>query len=114
MADLVNLYSESGRNIIGDDSTPALTLENSSTGEAFQAKSATATTNPVVELIGQSGCAPTVAVLKITSSTASQAAFAFAGSCLKSTASGSPTVYGAIRVKAGDKYGWIPFYENIA
>lgn len=32
----MNLYAESGRNIIGDDSTPTLTLENSSTGEGLK------------------------------------------------------------------------------
>jgi hypothetical protein len=35
MADLVNLWSESGRNIISDDSTPTITLENQSTGAAL-------------------------------------------------------------------------------
>lgn len=38
MADLINLYAESGRNIIGDDSTPTLELQNTSTGDALKLK----------------------------------------------------------------------------
>lgn len=101
MADLINLYSESGRNIIGDDTTPALTLENSSTGNAFLAKT------------GSSGSA-TVASVKVSASVASAPAFEFAGSVVVSTASVSgATLNAAVRVKFGNVYGWIPVYNSI-
>lgn len=43
MADLVNLWSESARNIIGDDTTPTLTLENSSSGVGLLVDTSTIT-----------------------------------------------------------------------
>lgn len=101
MADVINLYAESGRNIIGDDTTPVLELENSSTGNALSLKK------------DVSGGA-TIAALKITASTASAPAFEFAGSCVESTASGSASLTFGIRVKVGNLYGWIPVYEQIA
>jgi len=40
MADTLNLYAESGRNIIGDDSSPTLNLENTSSGEVLKLQNA--------------------------------------------------------------------------
>jgi len=40
MADLLNLAAESGRNIIGDDPTPTLTLENISSGSTLKLQNA--------------------------------------------------------------------------
>lgn len=40
MADIVNLQAESEKNIIGDDTTPVLTLENTSSGEALKLQNA--------------------------------------------------------------------------
>ena len=45
MADLLNLNAESGRNIIGDDSSPSLNLENSSSGECLKLQNAGGTGN---------------------------------------------------------------------
>lgn len=113
MADIINLYAESDRNIIGDDTTPTLTLENSSTGNALKA-TMTPTTGAVVDFSSKSSSAATVAVLKLGSSTASASALQFAGSCIVSTASGGATVGFGVRVKFGDKYFWMYGYENIA
>ncbi len=40
MADTINLYAESDRNIIGDDTTPTFTLENTSSGNALKLQNA--------------------------------------------------------------------------
>jgi len=40
MADVINLTAEEGRNIIGDDSSPTLTLENVSSGNALRLQNA--------------------------------------------------------------------------
>jgi hypothetical protein len=117
MADTINLYAESDRNIIGDDSTPTLTLENSSTGKAIRVVNSgtgvavqgeAAATSPVGDLYHTTPGAATVAVLRVTASTASAPFFEFKG-FLASIASASSLQYG-VRVKIGDEYGWIPVY----
>lgn len=60
MSDLINLAAESDRNIIGDDASPTLTLENISSGETLKLQNAKGTG---VQLSGIS--CPTTAV-KIT------------------------------------------------
>lgn len=50
MADTVNLYAESGRNIIGDDATPTLTLENTSSGAVLRLQNAGGT-GPLLSLL---------------------------------------------------------------
>jgi hypothetical protein len=101
MTKVLNLQAATGKNIIGDDTTPVLNIENSSTGIALHLQK------------DVSGSA-TVPVLKIQASTASAPALSFAGSCIVSTASGGATVGVGIRTKFGDKYFWIYGYENIA
>lgn len=140
MADLVNLNAESGRNIIGDDSTPTLTLENTSSGNALQLQNAggtgvalsivsTPTTALFANVVGTAGhfrsnaslqpaviadqgviSSPTVAVVRLTQSAASGAFFELRG-FLASIASATSITRG-IRVKFGDSYGWIPIYES--
>ena len=117
MSDTINLYAETDRNIIGDDSSPTLTLENSSTGNALKV-SGTGTgiplnvtgtvTIPAAALTHTTPGAATVAVLRVTASTASAPFFEFRG-FLASIASASSLQRG-IRVKIGDEYGWIPVY----
>jgi hypothetical protein len=101
MSDTLNLATTDNRNIIEDGTTPALTLENASTGVALFAKTTS------------SGSA-TVAAIKVSASVASASAFSFAGSLAVSTASGGATVGIGVRVKYGDKYYWMYGYENIA
>jgi hypothetical protein len=114
MTDLINLNAESGRNIISDDSTPTLELENSSSGQSLSLKGAL-TDQPILNLINRntSGSA-TIAVAKFACSTASAPAIEFAGSCIQSTASGSATLAAAIRIKFGDVYGFIPVLTDRA
>ncbi len=113
MGDLINLNAEEERNIIGDDSTPTLTLENSSTGEALKL-TAKATAKPVGEFEAQAGGAATIAILKITNSTASAPALEVSGGAIVSTASAGATLAAGIRVKFGDVYGWIPVHLDVA
>jgi hypothetical protein len=156
MSDLLNLDAESGRNIIGDDATPTITLENTSSGNTLNLQNAggtgvqlsmisAPTTSQMVRgghlgldvqvggMAGQfrstaSGGAvldlarttavgsPTVALLKLQTSTPSGPLFEF-GSVDKgvvSTASAGVTVDYGIRVKIGNTYGWIPVYHDIA
>jgi len=110
--DTINLAAESDRNIIGDDSTPTLTLENSSTGKALKLV-AKATANSVGDFSAKSGGAPTVAVLRVGASTASAPAFEAFGSAVVSSASAGATVAFGIRAKFGDVYGWIPVFAEI-
>lgn len=116
MADLINLDTESGRNIISDDATPTLELENSSTGGSLKLKAdGTVAGSEVLNVVNRSTTqAATVALAKFSASTASAPVFEFAGSAVESTASGSVTLTYGVRVKVGNDYGWIPVYRDIA
>ena len=95
----MNLFAESGRNIIGDDTSPTLSLENSS-----------ATTGQALDLKVAATSAPTIAVMTVTNSVASGAFFEFKG-FLASIASATSITRG-IRVKYGDNYGFIPIFTS--
>lgn len=140
MADIINLTAETGRNIIGDDTSPTLTLENTSSGNVLALQNAGGTGVPLsvvsapttgifANVVGTGGhfrsnaslqpavivdhgiiSAPTVAVARLTQSAASGAFFEFRG-FLASIASATSITRG-IRVKFGDSYGWIPIYES--
>lgn len=73
MSDLINLYAEEGRNIIGDDSSPTLSLENSSTGEALKLKGISKVLN--IDATAQSSA--TVAPIVFSASMASGAVARF-------------------------------------
>jgi len=113
MSDIVNIFAEADRNIVGDDSSPTLTLENTSTGKGLKVIGIS-TSNPTAEILVKSGAAPTISALRLGASEASGSAFSFVGSCIISTASGGATLMAAVRVKYGDKYGWMRIFENIA
>ncbi len=118
--DTINLYAESDRNIIGDDSTPTLTLENSSTGNALKLVGTDGTgtplsvtadeTVPAVTLTHTVPGACTVAVASLTASTASAPFFEFKG-FLASIVS-MTSIFRGVRVKIGDEYGWLPVYAS--
>lgn len=119
MSDTINLYAESNRNIIGDDSSPTLTLENSSSGKALRAygsgtgvalQAEAAATTPVVDLYHTTPGNATVAVLRVTASTASAPFFEFKGFLASIASMGSITR--GVRVKFGDSYGWLPVYQE--
>lgn len=84
MANLVNIWGESGADIIGDDSSPTLTIKNSSTGRALDVLGPTATEGLLVGNVPTGGA--TIAPLRVAASVASQAYLSFSGG-LMSTAS---------------------------
>ena len=110
MADIVNLAAESGRNIIGDDSTPTLELENASTGVALKLKNsatvpANATLYGALELVGQSTASG--AMLRLSGTQAYVSV-----STIKATTGGVAGT-GVIRVIRPDgTFGWIPVYPD--
>lgn len=158
MSDLMNLFAESGRNIIGDDSSPALTLENISSGQALQLQNAggtgvalsvvstpttsvmvrgaaggldiqttgiagtfksTATLNQVLDISSTVLGGATIAPVRITASTASQAFFDFRGAVI-STASinlAANTMAGVIQVwingQGGPAIGYLPIFKGV-
>lgn len=107
---LINLWAEDGRNIIDDSTDAALTLTNTSTGQALVVENTAGTGNALVvkNTIG----APTVAPLVVQTSTPSGAAIEFRGKAVVSALSGGSFTYG-IRVKVGDVYGWVPVMVNM-
>ncbi len=106
MSNLVSIWSETDAAIIGDDSTPGLTLSNTSTGPGLLA------TKPV------SASAPTVAPLQVIMSTASGAFIDFRGAVIStaSLALTGPNVVGLVRVwfqgSAGNAAGWLPIFKD--
>lgn len=143
MADTVNLWAESGRNIIGDDTGPTLILENQSSGEVLKLQSAGGTGVQLATVSGattslfivsakqgadiRSGAtesnvlivkhsvvnSPTVAPLVLVASGPSAPAIEFQGNGLIAVATGG-SVSAAIRVKSGNSYYWIPVMEKIS
>ena len=100
MSNLIDLYAEVGANIIGDDSSPTLRIENSSTGNALDVRSLGA--NSVLLNAFASGASTAVLGLnglnKSYVSTNSTATLAF-----------------AMRVAvAGTNNYWVPVYTGIA
>lgn len=122
MANIINLFAESGANMIGDDSTPTLQFENSSSGNALRTHvqasatgvglraSSAASVIPAAQFDHTVLSSPTVATVTLTQSTASGAFFEFKG-MLASIASAGSIVRG-IRVKFGDEYGFLPVYAS--
>lgn len=107
MSNLVDLYSESNPSLVGDDSTPALTLKNTSTGAPLRldpgAKAGNATVG-ATQFVGQS--------------VASGAVFAFLGDSLVSVATIAATTgpvagsYAIRVVTPKGTFGWIPVYPD--
>lgn len=120
MPNLVNINAEAGADIIGDDAEPTLTLVNTSTGNALRARSLATTGVSADFNRGTVVSSPTVAVvsLGIGSGVSSpvlelrEQAFVSATTILFTTAATAGT--GALRVKIGDNYGWIPILKDAA
>jgi len=124
LANLVNIWGESNADLIGDDSSPTLTLKNSSTGDALKVDGSAGTgvglnvdgntTQPAATIDGAADkqglivgnaatSGVTVAPLRVTASAASQAFISFAGAFI-STAS--------INVAASQTAFVIPVYHQ--
>jgi hypothetical protein len=124
MANTVNLNAEVGANYIGDDSQPAIRIENSSTGAGVSVDKLVVTSTATVAQINVNGgvlaAAATIVPLNIaTPSRASGAMIALQGNAFVSTvslifAAGSGWAgMGAIRVvKSDGTFGWIPVLPN--
>jgi len=108
--DTVNLYAESDRGIISDDTGSALNLENTSTGSGLAVKNTGAGVGVAVTAQVAATAAPTIAVISSTNSVASGAHFEFKGFLASAASMGSITR--GVRVKYGDNYGWIPVYAD--
>jgi hypothetical protein len=110
MSNLIDLWSETNPTLGGDDSTPALTLRNTSTGAALSlvqgAKTGNATVGIGLTLTGQS--------------VASGAVLAFLGDSLVScatiiaTTGGVAGTYALRVVTPNGQFGWIPVYPSAA
>jgi hypothetical protein len=104
MADLVNLAAETGRNIIGDDATPVLELQNTGTGAGLRLKAtgaANATLRNPLELVGTSIASGAVLGLVNNSAYVSVSTIKFTTGTVAGT--------GAIRiVLPNGAFGWIP------
>jgi len=77
MANLVNIWGDSDADIISDESTPTLTLKNTSTGVALLAQNTG--TGPAFRAVGTMGAGATIAAFSVTASTASQAVMQVSG-----------------------------------
>lgn len=133
MANLINIDAEVGANMIGDDAQPTLTMENSSTGAALEVRKLAVVSTASIDVahiphlrsgattavpltVGREGAiaSPTVAVLALNlTSTASAPVFELQNQGFVSCTTilfttGAVAGTGAIRVKYGDNYGWIP------
>lgn len=105
-----NLDAVENANMIGDNSTPTLTLDNLGTAPALVVKSSTATgTSTALRVEGRAGT-PTVAPLVLSASTASGALVEFRGYVASIASVGSITR--GVRAKIGDTYYWIPLYQS--
>ena len=135
MPNLINLNAEAGANYIGDDVNASLTITNSSTGAGVQVDKLVATSSATVvaaELVGANRVVSTATAtvpLVATRTVVGSSTVAMLALDIASTASGAvlelrnqgfascTTILfttggvagtGAVRVKYGDNYGWIP------
>ena len=116
LANLVNIWSESNADLIGDDSTLALTLKNTSSGAGLSVDTS-AGTGPGL-LVTRNVSSATLGAIRITVSAASGAFFDFRGAVI-STASLSLTgamVVGLVKVwiqgSGGNNTGWLPIFSS--
>ena len=128
MANLVNIYAETGADIIGDDAQPTLTISNTSTGPALRVFGMALTSgasvdrlfgNPIVTGPATAGNA-TVAALRIApASTASVAVLSLLNTSFVSAvsivfaASANWAGMGVMRVVRTDgTFAWIPLLPD--
>ena len=102
MGDLISLTSDTDRNIVGSNTTPMLTLENTSTGGALKLKTSVSSA--------------TIAPLIVMASAASGAFFNFQGAVISTASLGvtGANVAALVRVwfngSGGSGSGWMPIY----
>ena len=81
MVNLINFHGETGADFIADDTSPGLTIQNTSTGRALDVVGDdSSTANPALQVRFSANVAgATVAPLQVVASTASQAVLAISG-----------------------------------
>lgn len=118
MANLINIDAETGANMIGDDSQPTLTLDNSSTGAGLAVTTASAT-GPALTVTKSAIGNISVGVLRVVgNSIASGAVLEFSNKAFVSITSVILTSVAhtdyAIRVQVGLETRWIPCFKDAA
>lgn len=115
---LLNLWAETGANIIDDDTGSTLELINTSSGYALQTKNTG--TAPAINAIQGAIANSTIAAIRSVQSAASGVFFDFRGGVL-STASiawAANKMVGAVRVHfagaGGDGFGYIPILIGVS
>ena len=120
MHNTVNLWAESGANLIGDDSQPTFVIENTSTGDALnlRAKAGAYALNIIPTGTGNASIAP-VRLASMSHASAPLFEIAAIGGFVSCTSVVLTTVANtdyAIRVKVGGAGGerWIPLFKDAA
>ena len=118
MANIVNLDSETGANMIGDDSQPTLTIGNSSTGRGLDLSAVGAAALRINKVIGAANATGTAGIELVGASAASGAVLALLN---KSSYVSTTTIKfntavaantGAIRIVLPDgTFGYIPVMD---
>jgi len=124
MSKLINLYSEDGPNIIGDDTTPALTFSSSGGNLGLKTGGLACTSGATIDAlfvhVGPGASLATITGLSIAGgSVASGALLKLGQFAYVSTTTINPllvdqdSTYGAIRVVLPKgQFGWIPVYND--
>lgn len=138
MVNLPNLNAETGADLIADDAQPAVTFKNTGTGPGLRAYGIVVTSGASIDLLfgnstyqsnvtegvvaafnrGVIVSSPTVSVISVgIGSAASAPVFelreqSFVSVTTILTTTGATSGSGAVRVKYGDNYGWIPIFPT--
>ena len=108
MANIVDIWAETNAALTGDDSTPALTLTNTSTGGALRLNRSAAAANSTIALLqlAPASVASVAAIGLYNTSFVSAVSIVFA-------ASANWAGMGALRVmKTDGTFGWIPILPD--
>ena len=111
---VIKLQNASGTGVpLSVVSSPTVSIMATGRGSAAVLRSS-ATTSVVLDVAHSVAISsPTVAPIRVLTSSASGPYIEFVGRGAVSTASGGPTVAFGIRVKYGNEYGWIRAYTDI-
>lgn len=107
---LLNLEAETDAGVVDDDTVAIFTFENTSSGSAI--KTVNSGTGIAFEARTNASSPVTVAPVRIGASAISGPALELQGTAFISALSGG-SINGAIRVKIGDNYAWIPVMRTM-
>ena len=106
MANVINLDSETGANFIGDDTSPSITIDNSSTGFPLSVQRRTTSNATVAPLAVTASANASAPVLNVQTS-----GFASITSVVLTTVANTDF---AIRVWVAGQPRWIPTFKDAA